>query len=241
MAKTLTGRTPKQELVLIARLIDGLSYQYNGKIQKEIVRAMRDGARIYETTGLLDAILPKHESTMTKIMNRLYADTAAFMVQARARKKDNMTLVMASWALRYGSEKILRITRTTMNDIKNIIKTGIEDGLSVASTAKLIREAAPSIANARSKTISQTEIHQASQVVSFEIAKYESEEFGFRTMKEWVAAGDARDAHHEANGQQVAMNESFEVGGEELMYPGDPNGSPENVINCRCVMAYITL
>jgi hypothetical protein len=22
--------------------------------------------------------------------------------------------------------------------------------------------------------------------------------------------------------------------GEELMYPGDKNGSPENIINCRC-------
>jgi hypothetical protein len=24
------------------------------------------------------------------------------------------------------------------------------------------------------------------------------------------------------------------VGGEELDYPGDPAGSPENIIQCRC-------
>jgi len=26
------------------------------------------------------------------------------------------------------------------------------------------------------------------------------------------------------------------VGGEELMYPRDPNGSPENTINCHCLL-----
>jgi len=29
------------------------------------------------------------------------------------------------------------------------------------------------------------------------------------------------------------------VGGERLMYPGDPSGSAENVINCRCAVGHI--
>ena len=33
----------------------------------------------------------------------------------------------------------------------------------------------------------------------------------------------------------IAMDEAFEVGGEELMYPGDPSGSPGNIINCQCI------
>jgi hypothetical protein len=28
----------------------------------------------------------------------------------------------------------------------------------------------------------------------------------------------------------------FVVGGEELMYPRDPNGSAENTINCSCLL-----
>jgi hypothetical protein len=30
----------------------------------------------------------------------------------------------------------------------------------------------------------------------------------------------------------------FDVGPDQLMYPGDPTGLPENVINCRCEMKF---
>ena len=54
---------------------------------------------------------------------------------------------------------------------------------------------------------------------------------------EWVtmADGDVRTAHSEANGQQVPTGHAFEVGGEELLYPGQPVGDPANWINCRCL------
>lgn len=55
--------------------------------------------------------------------------------------------------------------------------------------------------------------------------------------KEWLTARDerVRDAHKRADGQVVAADESFRVGGEALRFPGDPRGAPENTINCRCV------
>lgn len=43
-----------------------------------------------------------------------------------------------------------------------------------------------------------------------------------------------REAHFAADGQVVALDQPFVVDGEELDYPGDPNGSGDNVINCRC-------
>lgn len=49
--------------------------------------------------------------------------------------------------------------------------------------------------------------------------------------------GDERAAHHRANGQTVPLGMPFLVDDEYLMYPLDPNGSPENVINCRCEMS----
>lgn len=56
---------------------------------------------------------------------------------------------------------------------------------------------------------------------------------------EWVASLDdlVRDAHREANGQVRRINEPFDVGGEALEFPGDPKGSPENIINCRCALS----
>lgn len=58
--------------------------------------------------------------------------------------------------------------------------------------------------------------------------------------KTWVAVLDSatRPEHVEADGQEVPVDEPFEVGGEDLMYPGDDSGSPENVINCRCTAVY---
>jgi uncharacterized protein with gpF-like domain len=57
--------------------------------------------------------------------------------------------------------------------------------------------------------------------------------------KEWIASFDdrTRDAHAQADGQIVMQSDPFLVGGEHLLYPGDPAGSSENVINCRCSVA----
>lgn len=53
----------------------------------------------------------------------------------------------------------------------------------------------------------------------------------------WLATGDnrTRESHAEADGQCVLFAEPFNVGGAALMYPGDPSGPPEEVVNCRCV------
>lgn len=59
-------------------------------------------------------------------------------------------------------------------------------------------------------------------------------------LKRWVATGDSRtradhlQAHQRYSDNPIPVDEPFIVGGEELMYPLDPAGSPENTINCRC-------
>lgn len=45
-----------------------------------------------------------------------------------------------------------------------------------------------------------------------------------------------RPTHLLADGQVVKPDEPFTVGGEDLMYPRDPNGSPGNTINCHCLL-----
>jgi uncharacterized protein with gpF-like domain len=54
--------------------------------------------------------------------------------------------------------------------------------------------------------------------------------------KMWKHGGSAmpRPAHLAADGQIREANQPFNVGGEELMYPQDPAGSPGNTINCSC-------
>lgn len=61
---------------------------------------------------------------------------------------------------------------------------------------------------------------------------------GIKVRKRWIATKDMRTRHEHgaADGQTVAIDEPFIVGGEEMMFPGDRNGSAWNVYNCRCTM-----
>jgi SPP1 gp7 family putative phage head morphogenesis protein len=58
---------------------------------------------------------------------------------------------------------------------------------------------------------------------------------GIILQKEWVATNDGRTRHSHAvlDGAIVDQDKKFDNG---LMYPGDPNGRPEEVYNCRCTL-----
>jgi len=69
----------------------------------------------------------------------------------------------------------------------------------------------------------------------------DAEDMGIKVKKRWVATLDSRtrDTHQELDGQEVPIDEPFEVDGMEIMYPGDPDAEPELVYNCRCTMIEI--
>lgn len=52
--------------------------------------------------------------------------------------------------------------------------------------------------------------------------------------KEWIWSGKSRTEHAAVNHQVRAVDEPFDVGGEELQYPRDPAGSPGNTVLCAC-------
>jgi SPP1 gp7 family putative phage head morphogenesis protein len=85
----------------------------------------------------------------------------------------------------------------------------------------------------RTETIARSESMRASNAGSSELFS----EWGV-TQKEWLSTKDdrTRPEHADANGQVVNQDQPFKVGGEDLMFPLDPNGSPENTINCRCTL-----
>lgn len=61
----------------------------------------------------------------------------------------------------------------------------------------------------------------------------------FVKMKGWICSfvPESREDHKDADGQEVALDDAFEVGGEYLDHPGDPGGgrvSASNVCGCLC-------
>lgn len=56
---------------------------------------------------------------------------------------------------------------------------------------------------------------------------------GIKSKKVWIATWDfrTRESHRRLDGEIIKMGEKFSNG---LRYPGDPNGTPAEVYNCRC-------
>lgn len=88
---------------------------------------------------------------------------------------------------------------------------------------------------ARAKTVAVTEVHRAWNFGALAAALRAQMRIGALT-KRWDAKDDSatRPGHKQADGQTVFINQPFIVNMEALMAPGDPSGSPSNVINCRC-------
>lgn len=163
------------------------------------------------------------------------ASTAAD-VPARGQRDEAVTETF-DWTaattryLRLVEPRIRGIDQTTWERLQRSLADGVQEGESINDLARRVRGVFTEADRARSITIARTEVLGASNAGS--IAGYEHAGVGF---KGWLATPDdrTRDSHHEADGQVVALNSEFMVGGARLAFPGDPSGPAEEVINCRC-------
>jgi hypothetical protein len=90
----------------------------------------------------------------------------------------------------------------------------------------------------RSKIIAVTEVNRA-YAAGILAGAYQSQvDEGIPLYKRWDSSNDSRvrEWHRTADGQTVALATAFSVGPDRLQYPGDPDGLPHNVINCRCTL-----
>lgn len=111
------------------------------------------------------------------------------------------------------------------------ISRGIASSLPYRDIARNINNASQSgLSNA--KRIARTEGHRIQQT-STRDAQLAAKAKGADVVKQWDAAldGRTRDSHARVDGEIRELDEKFSNG---LMFPGDPSGRPEEVINCRC-------
>lgn len=133
-----------------------------------------------------------------------------------------------------------QVNETTYDAIKKVMVDGAASGASIPDLATGIRAVFAEANDVRATTIARTEVISAynGSTATMGMAMPDDVCPG----QEWLATDDdrTRAAHLDADGQQVATGASFDVDGEPLAYPGDPGGSPENVINCRCATTLLT-
>ena len=232
-------------------LLDRIARPVERILAREITRATREMVKAWEVTGRVTELPDHHkniEATLRMAWRASIESFARRIVESVAKHKrvpliakneDHWQLFVEEYLAEYGGEKIVQIVETTRTMIMRGIDLGRAEGLGQAAIAKQIIKQAPDISFQRAAVIARTETHSAGNYGSIMQAK----DTGLNMAKEWVASsgGRTRDSHRGADGQTVGIDEPFVVGGERLMYPGDPRGSAAEVINCRCVQAFIVI
>jgi len=133
-------------------------------------------------------------------------------------------------------KNISDVIRTTYKDIEIITQNAVKEGISQGwGTDRIVREIVKkqgSIDLWKAQRIARTEIVGASS----EGVKLGAESVVGNKTKIWISTFDSRSRpeHMAMDGVKVPFNQDFDVDGDSLKYPGDPSGSPGNIINCRC-------
>ncbi|MFA5553473.1 MAG: phage portal protein [Phycisphaerae bacterium] len=130
--------------------------------------------------------------------------------------------------------KITDINKVTQQLVAKQLKQGLDAGESLSQLTGRLKDSF-GFTLKRAQRIARTQT--AGAVDS-------GRHYGMKTagveLKSWLTSRDneVRDAHKEAESTYAAgipLDMPFTVGGEELLYPGDPAGSAANIINCRCL------
>jgi len=138
------------------------------------------------------------------------------------------------WAVNNAAYRATLITDTSKFYANSRITLGIQEGKTVDEIAKDLRRYYDEDNAFRAMRMGRTEVVGASNFGSIAGAR----ETNIKAMtKIWVTAEDdrVRESHSMMDGEEVDIEDLFS---NDLDYPGDPGGDPEEVINCRCTTAY---
>lgn len=213
----------------------------------EMVRMWHATQQVPPSTALETAIAASYQrlvvASALTFGQRVYNQGKAHGLPIELKQED-FAAMMTRLALSYIAQEAIRrritgVSETTRSLIIAAISSGYANGDTIDAIAESILDALPGISKWRAEMIARTETHAAANWGAQEAAKAT----GLKMRKEWNASGDenTRDTHAEADGQVVGMDERFDVGDARLAYPGDPDGPPEETINCRCAVSHIVL
>lgn len=123
--------------------------------------------------------------------------------------------------------------RWSKRKINNVITQGVLQGQPLDKIAKgLIKVTEMSWHSAvRNARTAMTGAQNAGRIESYKNAQ----ELGINLRKQWMATLDerTRTSHQYMDGEAVPVDKKFS---NKLKYPGDPDGKPAEVYNCRCTL-----
>lgn len=154
-------------------------------------------------------------------------------IEISGTKIDSLDMDSAGDVIAPRVNAIKVINQTTMKNIEKII---LDNSLKThAEFVAELKEWFSSIFEKRVKTISRTEVGGAFNAGLLWAAK----QLGY-TQKTWVHlnADGSRSDHADMASTSIGINDSFEVSGKAVLYPGDTNGDAASNFNCHCTLLF---
>jgi hypothetical protein len=195
--------------------------------------------RVYTTTGVAFAKMQKAE-----------LKRAAGKLETKRNDWDDESVwftQMMEYVRTKCGNRISETTRTLYADIQNAarrsVQMGANEGWGARKVADDIIARQGEIEKWKALRIARTETMSASNAGAMQGAS----DTEIPNYKIWISSNDGRTRgsnpgdefdHITMDGVEVLEHEYFEVNGDKLMHPGDPNGQPGNVINCRCAVGF---
>lgn len=123
------------------------------------------------------------------------------------------------------------VNHTTEDALRRELTEAITAGESLSAVEDRVARVFDIARGSRTAMIARTEVISASNEGA--VASYKQS--GVVEGVEWISSRDNRVRdEHQIDGETVQLGGIFSNG---LQYPGDPQGEPSNVINCRCTVA----
>lgn len=246
-------KTIKQQYDAISSLTEQINALEKGDPQRIILESMRQ-AKVYQKT-YQESLKGQVSDILNKMKNNQYTSVSDYLDKCYTngfvgtlynihdqgiplmlpvnQNKVSKAVVLDSKI----SEGMYTRMGKDINKLKDRIRTEVTrsmingDAWSVCS--KRLNDVA-TIGLNNSMRIARTEGHRIQTTASMD-AMYEAKDKGADVVKQWDATLDSstRESHAMCDGEIRELDEPFSNG---LMFAGDPDGAPEEVINCRCAV-----
>lgn len=149
------------------------------------------------------------------------------------------------WLIENAGFKIVSVREELIDYVIKFIGNNISQGTDIRTISRLLQK------HILSRGFYRWQIERIVRTETTAAANYGAiqagESSGVIWEKEWISSKDRRTRrrpedqfdHYEMDGVKVPKEGLFNVNGDLIQYPGDPEGRPGNVINCRCSVAVV--
>lgn len=214
----------------------------SGGIARVIRNLYMDAGIVYGAKIRADfAKIGAYKISMGKPLPTLKNTSGIKFTELKARAAIGFSAHMAQLIAEYFSVDVLNvsegITQTTRDLIATVFNEAYREGLNINEIVDKLKDT--ELSRVRARLIARTETVTASN----QSALFVANDTGLLYNKTWLATRDARtrNDHREVNGNQVGMNDYFNVGGFDMAAPGDHGGKngklpvpAKEICNCRC-------